>query len=132
MADTVTSVSTSGYATHNSIGEHEISIDSRERDGPNPTATLLAAYASCFVVGLKIAGKDRGIADLGEIEIAVTGRRDETGNLEAIEFELAMEASMDPSERTAVVDRALETCHVGNALRDDLEASVTVVESEPR
>ncbi|MFB6113642.1 MAG: OsmC family protein [Halodesulfurarchaeum sp.] len=125
MPDTVDAVSKAGYSTRNSIGEHEIQVDSREEDGPNPTATLLAAYASCFVVGLRIAARDRGQSGLGTIEISVTGHRDANRNLEDIEFEVSIETEMSRADRSAIVDRAIESCHVGNALSDSLSPSIS-------
>lgn len=126
MPDSVTSISQSGYATENRFDDHTVTVDSREETGPNPTATLLGAYASCYVVGLRIAAADRGYPDLGRIEIDVTGHRDADRELEAIEFELALEADIPHDDAQAIADRALETCHVGTALRDDLAADVTI------
>ncbi|MFB6110574.1 MAG: OsmC family protein [Halodesulfurarchaeum sp.] len=124
MTDTITSVSEGDYATENRIGDHEIDVDSAERTGPNPTATLLAAYASCYVVGLRIAARETGTPDLGRIRIDVTGERDDGGDLASIEFALEIEANLPAATRETILDRALETCHVGNALRDDLQATV--------
>lgn len=124
MTDTITSVSDGDYATENRIGDHEINVDSAEQTGPNPTATLLAAYASCYIVGLRIAARDTETPDLGRIRIDVTGERDDDGDLASIEFALETEANLPTITRENIVDRALETCHVGNALRDDLQATV--------
>lgn len=125
MTETVTTVSEEGYSSRNTIGDHELPIDATEEVGPNPTATLLSAYASCFVVGLRIAGRERGVSDLGEIAIEVTGYRDEDDELDSVEFDLEVEASLDREDRDEIVDRALQTCHVGAALRPALEATVT-------
>ena len=128
MADFVTSVSTSGYATENQLGDHTISVDSEEAAGPNPTGTLLAAYASCFIVGLRISGNYQGLQDLGEVRVEVTGERDEDGDLAGVEFALDIEAEVEGDVREAIVERALDTCHVGNALREDLRADVRFVD----
>lgn len=126
MTETVTTVSDEGYSSRNTIGDHELLIDATEEVGPNPTETLLSAYASCFVVGLRIAGRERGVSDLGQITIEVTGYRDENDELESISFDLKVEASLDREDRDGIVDRALQTCHVGTALRPSLEATVTI------
>ena len=128
MSDRVTSISRGGYATENLIGDHEIAIDSSEEVGPKPVETLLAAYASCFVVGLRIAARDRGYVDLGRIAIEVTGERDGSGDLTAIEFELQIERNLDREDRQAIVERALDSCHVGAALRSELQADVNFVD----
>ncbi|MFB6266670.1 MAG: OsmC family protein [Halodesulfurarchaeum sp.] len=126
MPDTVSSISRAGFATENHIGEHTITVDSREERGPNPTATLLASYASCFVVGLRIAASEEGFDDLGTVQIDVTGTRDDSNDLDGVAFDLAIEHYPGDEAADEVVDRALRTCHVGTALREELEADVTV------
>jgi uncharacterized OsmC-like protein len=125
MADIeVTSTSTAGYTTRSEIGEWEMTIDATDQEGPNPNAVLVANYASCFIPALRVAASETGVDDLGTIDIEVSADLDEDDDLESIAFDLSVEGSLDAD--TDLIARAEEICHVHAALREELQAEVTL------
>jgi uncharacterized OsmC-like protein len=126
MADIeVTSTSTEGYATRSELGEWELMVDATDQEGPNPNAVLAADYASCFIPALRVGASKEGFDDLGTVEIEVSADLDEDDDLESIAFDLAVEASLDDANGD-VIARAENICHVHAALREELQAEITV------
>mgnify|MGYP000323606543 CR=1 FL=1 len=126
MADIeVDSTSTEGYATTNVLGEWELAIDAAEKEGPNPNQVLVADYASCFIPAFRVGANKEGFDDLGTVKIEAYADLDEEDDLETINFDLHVEASLGDSVQD-VVDRAEDICHVHAALKDHLQAEVTV------
>ncbi|MDL0134377.1 OsmC family protein [Halobacterium salinarum] len=124
MTIEVTSTSADGYTTQSRIGDFELTIDATDEDGPNPNATLLADYASCFIPAFRVGGQKEGFDDLGRIDIDVEGDIDDDDDLSAIRFHLLVEEDLD-DEFDAVVDRAEDICHVHAALREELHAEIS-------
>lgn len=126
MADIdVTSTSTEGYATTSTIGEWELTIDATDREGPNPNAVLAANYASCFIPAFRVGANKEGFDDLGTVHVDVAADLDDEDDIAAIAFEVAVEADLGDAVGD-VVARAEDICHVHTALREDLQAAVTV------
>jgi organic hydroperoxide reductase OsmC/OhrA len=121
----VVSRSTEGYATSSAIGDWELTIDATDQEGPNPNAVLAADYASCFIPAFRVGADQEGFDDLGTIEVMVHAALDDSDDLESISFDISVEASLGDSVDD-VVARAEEICHVHAALRDDLQADVSV------
>jgi len=129
MADIeVTSTSTAGYATRSEIGEWELMVDATDQEGPNPNAVLAADYASCFVPALRVAADQEGVGDLGTVEVEVSADLDEEDDLESIAFDIEIEGSLDGADGD-VLARAKDICHVHSALREELQAEITVDDS---
>jgi uncharacterized OsmC-like protein len=129
MADIeVTSTSTEGYATRSEVGEWELTVDATDQEGPNPNAVLVADYASCFIPALRVAANKEGVGELGVIEVEVSADLDEEDDLESIAFDIEVEESLDGADGD-VVARAEEICHVHSALREHLQAEVTIDDS---
>ncbi|CQH55556.1 OsmC domain protein [Halobacterium hubeiense] len=121
----VTSTSEEGYVTRSRVGDFELTIDATDEEGPNPNATLLADYASCFVPAFRVGGQKEGFDDLGRIDVDVEGDVDDDDDLEAIRFHLLVEEDLDDDEFDAIVERAEDICHVHSALREGLHAEIT-------
>jgi organic hydroperoxide reductase OsmC/OhrA len=121
----VVSRSTEGYATSSAIGDWELTIDATDQEGPNPNAVLAADYASCFIPAFRVGADQEGFDDLGTIEVMVHAALDDSDDLESISFDISVEASLGDSVDD-VVARAEDICHVHAALRDDLQADVSV------
>ena len=124
MVDVV-STSEEGFETVNEVREFTSTIDATGENSPDTLETLVAAYASCYVPALRVGGEQRGVEDLGEIDIHATGEHDEDEKLESIEFEVTVEADVDDGKMEEVVERANELCKVHDALKESLEAEVT-------
>jgi len=129
MADIeIDSTSTEGYATTNIIGEWELAIDATEEKGPNPNQVLVANYASCFIPAFRVGANKEGFDDIGTVKIEAYADLDEEDDLEAINFDLHVEESLEDSIQD-VVDRAEDICHVHAALREELHAEISVEDS---
>jgi organic hydroperoxide reductase OsmC/OhrA len=123
--ETVT-VSDEGFACTNQIGGFEFTVDATDEEGPNPNATLVATYASCFLPAFRVGGQQRGHDDLGRVQIDADADLDEDDDLASIAFTIHVAADLDDETLEELVDRATEICHVHAALRDDLAAEVEV------
>ncbi|OVE85787.1 OsmC family protein [Natronolimnobius baerhuensis] len=126
MSKQVTTVSEEGYSATNEIRNFETTIDANGEDAPDTLESLLAAYASCYVPALRVASKQRGVEDLGAIEIDVTGDLNDDDKLESITFDIHLEADVDDEQSDEILERANELCKVHDALKSELYAEMTV------
>ena len=126
MAKTVTTSSADGFASTSSIDGDEVFIDATGEETPDTLDHLLATYAACYVPALRVGGQQRGVDELGALEIAVTGDLNDDDKLEAISFDVTIETDVDEEAATAIIDRANELCKVHDALKSSLEASVSL------
>jgi len=127
MADIETStVSESGYASTSQVGEFDLQIDATDETGPNPNATLVATYASCYLPAFRVGGSQRGEEELGKIQIDASAELDDHDDLESIAFDVHVEADLDDETAADVAERAEGICHVHSALREELHADVSV------
>ena len=127
MADIETStVSEEGYASTSQVGEFDLRIDATDETGPNPNATLVATYASCYLPAFRVGGSQRGEEELGTIQIDASAELDEDDDLESIAFDVHVEADLDDETAADIAERAEGICHVHSALREGLYADVSV------
>ncbi|SDZ87651.1 OsmC-like protein [Haloplanus vescus] len=127
MSDIETStVSEEGFASVNQVGDFEFTVDATDETGPNPNATLVATYASCFLPAFRVGGQQRGHDDLGKIQIDASAEVDEDDDLESIHFAVHVAADLDDEAVDDIVERAEDICHVHAALREGLHAAVDV------
>jgi len=127
MADIETStVSESGYASTSQVGEFDLQIDATDETGPNPNATLVATYASCYLPAFRVGGSQRGEEELGQIQIDASAELDDHDDLESIAFDVHVEADLDDEAAADIAERAEGICHVHSALREGLYADVSV------
>jgi len=126
MADIeVSSTSESGFATTSRVGGFELTVDATDEEGPNPNGTLVADYASCYIPALRVGAQQRDYDDLGKIEIDATADLDDDEDLDAIRFDIRVEADISGDEDD-LIERGEDICHVHAALRDDLAADISV------
>jgi len=126
MADLeTTTVSNGGHVASSRLGDFRLTTDADDDAGPNPSAVLLADYAACYVSALRVAAADAGHDDLGEVRIDAEADRAD-GTLKAIRFDVAVEAALGSADANALAEDALDTSHVGAALRESLRADVSV------
>lgn len=121
----VTTSSGEGFVSTNSIRDFTTEIDATGEEAPDTLESVLAAYGSCYVPALRVAGQQRGIDDLGRIEIEVSGELNEDDKLSSISFSVGVEEDISGKE-AEIVDRANELCKVHDALKEELKASVEV------
>lgn len=122
----VTTTSDEGFASTNQIRGFTTEIDATGETAPDTLESLLAAYGSCYVPALRVGGQQRGVEDLGRIEIDVSGELNDDDKLESVKFDVRVEADIDNGKATEVVERAFELCKVHDALKPALEADITV------
>jgi uncharacterized OsmC-like protein len=123
MVDVI-SASDDGYSVENDFGSGTLVVDPENDETPSPVENLLVSYGSCFLAAVRIAGMQRGVDDLGRIEIAIDAERD--NHLSGIDFEMRVAADVDEETTDAVLDRATDLCHVHHAMRDELKADISV------
>lgn len=121
-----TTISVEGFKATNHVDGTELTIDSTTEDGPTPTGTLLASYASCYAVALRIGAQQRGVDDLGRLAIDAEADRDAADDLEAIRFDITVGAAIDDETLDEIVHRTNDLCHVTDALREELRADISI------
>ena len=126
MSKHVTTVSDEGFSTTNEIRDFETSIDATGDDAPDTLESLLAAYGSCYVPALRVGGQQRGVEELGRIEIDVSGELNDDDKLDTISFDIRVEADVDDETGQSIVDRAFELCKVHDALKESLHADASI------
>jgi organic hydroperoxide reductase OsmC/OhrA len=125
MADIEVSSTSDGFATTSRVGDFELTVDATNENGPDPNQTLVADYASCYIPAFRVGGQQRDYDDLGRIEIDAEADLDDDDDLEAIRFDMRVEADIAGDE-DELVERGEDICHVHSALRDDLGADISV------
>ncbi|RRJ31439.1 OsmC family protein [Halocatena pleomorpha] len=121
-----TTTSKNGYETVTRLNNTDLIIDAGSETEPSPTETLLASYAACYTVALRIGTQQQDVDTLGRVEINAEADRDTENDLEAIRFAVAVESDLDAETLAAIVERANDLCHVHDALRKELHADVTI------
>jgi uncharacterized OsmC-like protein len=121
----IDSTSEEGFTTSSIVGDFELTIDATGEDGPDPNATLVATYASCFVPAFRVGAQQRDHDDLGRIEVESEADLDDDDDLAAIRFTIKVAADLG-DEVDEIVSRAEDICHVHSALLEELHAEVTV------
>jgi len=121
-----TTVSEEGYACTSQVGDFDLQIDATDETGPNPNAALVATYASCYLPAFRVGGSQRGEEDLGKIQIDASAELDDDDDLSAIAFDVHVETDLDDETVDEIAERAEGICHVHAALREELNADVSV------
>ncbi|WP_306052534.1 OsmC family protein [Natronococcus wangiae] len=125
MSKQVTTVSEEGFSATNDIRDFETTIDSNGEDAPDTLESLLAAYGSCYVPALRVGGQQRGVDDLGKIEIESSGELNDDDKLESIHFDIRVEADVDDETGDEIIERGFELCKVHDALKESLHADTS-------
>lgn len=121
-----TTTSAEGYRTVSEIDGGELTIDAHTETDLSPTETLLASYAACYTVALRIGVEQRNVDGLGRVEIDAEADHDDENDLEAIRFAVDVETDSSDETLQAVVSRANDLCHVHDAIRMELHADVDI------
>ncbi len=126
MSKQVTTVSDEGFASTSSIRDFEVEIDPSGEDTPDTLEMLLADYAACYMPAVRVGGEQRGVDDLGRVEFGVTGELNDDDKLEAISFDIRVEADVDDETAEKIIERANALCKVHDALKSSLHADITL------
>ncbi|MFC7072119.1 OsmC family protein [Halovenus rubra] len=124
----VTSTCEEGYTTESVVGDWDLVVDATDEDGPNPNAVLVADYASCFIPAFRVGADKEGFDDVGTITVESAAELDDGDDLSSISFDIHVESDLGDSVDD-VVARAEDICHVHAALREELQADITVTDS---
>lgn len=122
----VTATSDEGFATETSVRDFTQTIDATGEESPDTLETLLETYAACYVPALRVGAEQRGVDDLGRVAIDVEGGLNDDDKLDAISFDIAVEADVDDETAESIVERAHELCKVHDALKASLAADATL------
>ncbi|KYH25335.1 OsmC-like protein [Halalkalicoccus paucihalophilus] len=121
-----TSVSEQGFVTNNQVGDFSLTIDATDEEGPNPNDVLVADYASCFLPAFRVGGQQRDHDDLGKLQIDAEADLNDEDDVSAIRFDIYVEKDLSDDEAEEITERAEGICHVHAALREELEADISV------
>ncbi|QHS15874.1 OsmC family protein [Halopenitus persicus] len=119
-----TTVSDEGYACTSQVGDFDLQIDATGETGPDPNTALVATYASCYIPAFRVGAQQRGIEDLGTVQIDASAELDDDDDLASIAFDLHVEADVDDDDLDEIVARGEDICHVHSALREELQADI--------
>ncbi|MFC7213120.1 OsmC family protein [Saliphagus sp. GCM10025334] len=125
MTKEVTTISEEGFSATNEVRDFSVDIDATGEEAPDTLESLLAAYGSCYVPALRVGGQQRGVEELGKIEIDVSGDLNDDDKLESTAFDIRVEADVDDETGQKIIDRAFELCKVHDALKDSLHADAS-------
>ena len=127
MADIeVTSTCEEGYTVESVInGEWELIVDALSEDGPSPNEILAADYASCYIPALRVAAGQHDYDDIGEVEVEVAADLDEDDDIEAIAFDVEVQADLGEDAQD-IVELGEKICHVHSALTEELHADISI------
>lgn len=126
MAKEAHVTSEEGFVASIDIREYDMTLDSGAEVGPDTLESLVGTYAACYVPALRVGAEQRNVGDLGRIEIDVVGELNDDDKLDAVSFDVTVNAEVDAEDVTAVVERANALCKVHDALKPSLHADVSI------
>ena len=126
MSKQVTTVSEAGFDSTSAIREFELYVDPGGEAAPDTLEVLLADYAACSIPAFRVGAQQRGVDDLGRIEIDVTGELNDDDKLASVAFDVRVEADLTDEQAAEIVERVEALCKVHDALKDDLHADFTL------
>ncbi len=126
MTKEVTTVSEEGFSATNEIRDFDVEIDAEGESAPDTLESLLAAYGSCYVPALRVGGQQRGVDDLGRVEIDVSGELNDDDKLESVAFDIRVESDVDDDTGEEIIERAFKLCKVHDALKESLHADASL------
>ena len=119
-------VSEEGFASTSQIRDFELFVDPGGEDAPDTLEVLLADYAACSVPAFRVGAQQRGVEDLGRLEIEVSGELNDDDKLESISFDVSVEAELADGKDEEILERVRALCKVHDALKDSLHADMTL------
>jgi uncharacterized OsmC-like protein len=126
MVKSATTVSDAGMTSTSQGRDWEVSIDPTGESGPDTLELLLADYAACAVPAFRVGAEQRGVDDLGRLEIEVSGELNDDDKLASVSFDAAVETELDDETAAEIIERVEALCKVHDALKADLHADITL------
>ena len=126
MTKEATTVSAEGFASTSTVREFEVEIDPAGEAAPDTLELLLADYAACAIPAFRVGAQQRGVDDLGRIEIVATGETNDDGKLDSVAFDVSVEASLDDGKGAEIIERVEALCKVHDALKPSLHADMSI------
>jgi uncharacterized OsmC-like protein len=126
MAKQAHTVSEAGFASTSTIRDFEVEIDPSGEGAPDTLELLLADYAACSVPAFRVGAQQRGVDDLGRLEIDVAGELNEDDKLESVSFDVTVEADLDDAKAAEIIERVEALCKVHDALKPSLHADMSL------
>lgn len=120
-----TTICEEGYTCRTRLDGLELVVDAAGENGPTSNHVLVADYASCFVPALRVGGRQRGVDDLGRVEIDVEGDLNADDDLAAVRFHVRTETAVDDETMDEILERAEDICHVHAVLREEVHADIS-------
>jgi organic hydroperoxide reductase OsmC/OhrA len=117
-----------GFVTESRVGDFAVTIDATGEEGPTPNEMLVTDYASCYIPAFRVGAQQRGYDELGKVVIDAEGDLDDDDDLEAIRFQLKVEADLG-EDADEIVSRGKDICHVHSAVREELEADIEITDN---
>lgn len=119
-------VSEEGFDSTSHIRDFEVSIDPGGESAPDTLELLLADYAACSVPAFRVGAQQRGVDDLGRLEIEVTGELNDDDKLASVSFDVAVETELEDGKAAEIIERVEALCKVHDALKEELHADMTL------
>lgn len=126
MAKEVHTVSEEGFTSTSEIRDFELFVDPGGDEAPDTLEVLLADYAACSVPAWRVGAQQRGVDDLGRLEIDVSGELNDDDKLESVSFDVSVEAELEDGKAEEIIERVEALCKVHDALKDGLHADMTL------
>ena len=130
MAKSATTVSEEGFASTSRIRDYEVSIDPTGESAPDTLELLLADYAACAVPAFRVGAKQRGVDELGHLEIEASGELNDDDKLESVRFDVSVETELDDDQAAEIIERVEALCKVHDALKPALHAEMSLTGGE--
>lgn len=126
MTKEVQTVSEEGFTSTTQIRDFEVLVDPKGETAPDTLEMLLADYAACSIPAFRVGAQQRGVENLGRIEIAVAGDLNDDGKLDAVSFDVSVEADIDDDKGAEIIERVKALCKVHDALKSSLHADMSI------
>lgn len=119
-------VSEEGFTSTSEIRDFELFVDPGGDEAPDTIEVLLADYAACSVPAWRVGAQQRGVDDLGRLEIDVSGEVNDDGKLESVSLDASVETELEDGKAEEIVERVEALCKVHDALKESLHADMTL------
>ena len=126
MAKSTTTVSEEGMVSTSRIRDWDVSIDPTGESAPDTLELLLADYAACAVPAFRVGAKQRGVDDLGHLEIDASGELNEDDKLASVSLDVRVETELEAEQSNEIIERVEALCKVHDALKPELHAAISL------
>ena len=126
MAKSATTVSDAGFASTSQIRDWEVSVDPTGEEAPDTLELLLADYAACSVPAFRVGAQQRGVEELGRLEIEATGELNDDDKLASVGLDVRVETGLTDEQAAEIIERVEALCKVHDALKPELHAEFTL------